>query len=97
MVKHIEAWDVEPGRVVRSLIRPSVRMPTNRCARPLPCLPYMWSAGWSIPSAIAATNIKPSACFNLNMWKCHPLVRIWVGAWHPALLVLLTGLQLCLL
>lgn len=33
MVKHIEAWDVEPGRVVRSLIRPSARMPSNRCAR----------------------------------------------------------------
>lgn len=29
MVKHIEAWDVEPGPVVRSLIRPSARMPTN--------------------------------------------------------------------
>jgi hypothetical protein len=29
VVKHIEAWDVEPGPVVRSLIRPSARMPTN--------------------------------------------------------------------
>ena len=29
MVKHIEAWDVEPGAVVRSLIRPSARMPTT--------------------------------------------------------------------
>ena len=29
MVKHIEAWDVAPGPVVRSLIRPSSRMPTN--------------------------------------------------------------------
>ena len=29
VVKHIEAWDVEPGAVVRSLIRPSARMPTT--------------------------------------------------------------------
>ena len=45
VVKHIEAWDVEPGRVVRSLIRPSLRVPTNRCARRLPRLPHMRSAG----------------------------------------------------
>ncbi len=37
VVKHIEAWDVDPGRVVRSLLRPAARMPTNRCAaRPAP-------------------------------------------------------------
>ena len=47
VVKHIEAWDVEPGRVVRSLIRPSSRVPTNRCAPPRPCLPNMRSAGRS--------------------------------------------------
>lgn len=45
VVKHIEAWDVEPARVVRSLIRPSSRVPTNRCARPLPYPPHAWSAG----------------------------------------------------
>ena len=27
VVKHIEAWDVEPGKVVRQLLKPSSRVP----------------------------------------------------------------------
>ena len=30
MVKHLEEWDVEPGRVLKRLLRPASRMPTNR-------------------------------------------------------------------
>lgn len=29
VVKHIESWDVEPGAVVRSLLKPSSRAPSN--------------------------------------------------------------------
>ena len=29
MVKHIESWNVEPGAVVKSLLNPSARKPTN--------------------------------------------------------------------
>ena len=29
VIKHIEAWDVEPSAVVRSLLKPSSRAPTN--------------------------------------------------------------------
>ena len=27
VVKHIESWDVEPGRVVRQLLKPSAKVP----------------------------------------------------------------------
>ena len=30
VVKHLEEWDVEPGRVLKRLLRPASRMPTNR-------------------------------------------------------------------
>ena len=30
VVKHLEEWDAEPGKVVRSLIKPSSRTPTNQ-------------------------------------------------------------------
>lgn len=30
VVKHIEDWDVEPGRVLRQLLRPAARLPGNR-------------------------------------------------------------------
>lgn len=30
VVKHIESWDVEPGKVVRNLLKPSARMPSNQ-------------------------------------------------------------------
>lgn len=29
VVKHIESWDVEPGAVVKSLLKPSARIPSN--------------------------------------------------------------------
>lgn len=29
MVKHIESWDVDPARVVRSLLRPTAKVPTT--------------------------------------------------------------------
>lgn len=30
VVKHIEMWDVEPGKVLKRLIRPAARTPTSR-------------------------------------------------------------------
>ena len=29
VVEHIESWDVEPGKVVKSLLKPSAKIPTN--------------------------------------------------------------------
>ena len=29
MVKHIESWNVEPGAVVKSLLKPSAKKPSN--------------------------------------------------------------------
>lgn len=28
--KHIESWDVEPGKVLKRLLKPTARMPTTR-------------------------------------------------------------------
>ncbi len=30
VVKHIEDWDVEPGKVIRSLLKPSARVPQSQ-------------------------------------------------------------------
>jgi hypothetical protein len=30
VVKHIESWDVEPGKVVRQLLKPAAKTPRNR-------------------------------------------------------------------
>ena len=30
MVRHIEAWDIEPKRVVSQLLRPASKMPTSQ-------------------------------------------------------------------
>ncbi len=67
MVKHIEAWDVEPGRVVRSLIRPSSRVPTNRCAVGCPACCMRGAMAKRFCGTAAATNVKLCACVGMNL------------------------------
>jgi len=39
VVKHIESWDVEVNKVLKSLLEPANKIPTNRFLRP-PCSPF---------------------------------------------------------
>jgi len=43
VVKHIESWDVEPGRVVKQLLKPSAKIPATQVsvASPCPALPCL--------------------------------------------------------
>lgn len=33
MIKHIESWDIEPGKVVKQLLRPASSSPTNNAEK----------------------------------------------------------------
>ena len=56
MVKHIESWNVEPGAVVKSLLKPSAKKPSNS-----------WEKSVLTSHHISISHPHLSACLHLNM------------------------------
>ncbi|KAK9845753.1 hypothetical protein WJX81_001436 [Elliptochloris bilobata] len=85
VVKHIEAWHVEPGRVVRSLLRPSSRVPTNRWETLFNALDAGDGAGvWLAASPVVAYGAAPIVAASL-------LCKLATGSGLPG--VFLGGLE----
>ena len=55
VVKHIESWNVEPGAVVKSLLKPSAKKPSNS-----------WEKSALRPH-ISTTHFHLLACLLFNM------------------------------
>ena len=78
VVDHVEAWNVSPGEVVRSLVRPAARVPGNRAEA------FMASvdagdtgAAWHTASPVVAVVVGGVAAANAAL-------RLLVGGGAPA-------------
>lgn len=87
VVEHIEDWDIEPGKVVRDLLRPSSKTPTNRAE----AFFLSWSKGDAVgiwKASAKAITVLSISFFLLGMGLDYSAS----GEIHPPLLPLLMGL-----